>query len=147
MTNWYKKAQFTQENTQNVDVPIIMVQPFEPLVQEAVDELQEESPSFFRGINKINLDISYGQFGSVASDNPADININFDNIKFNISNQLGGSFDPNNSNDLREKILYYLEHEEERESIAHNGYIRTMKENTWKHRIIKLLEFINESKV
>ena len=40
-----------------------------------------------------------------------------------------------NANDLKEKIIYYLEHEEEREAIAHNGYVRTMVENTWKQRI------------
>ena len=94
--NWYKKAQFTSENTQNIDIPIITIQPFEPLVQEAVDELQEEDPSFFKGINKINLDVSYSQFGSVKSDNPADININFNNIKSTVSSQLGGAFDYNN---------------------------------------------------
>jgi spore maturation protein CgeB len=52
------------------------------------------------------------------------------------------TFDPENADDLREKILYYLEHEQEREAIAHNGYIRTMKENTWKSRIQGLLNFI-----
>ena len=53
------------------------------------------------------------------------------------------TFDPENSKDLREKILYYLENEKEREAIAHNGYVRTMKENTWKNRMLKLFTFIN----
>jgi spore maturation protein CgeB len=52
------------------------------------------------------------------------------------------SFDENNPKDLHDKILYYLGHEKEREEIAHNGYVRTMKENMWKHRIEKLLEFV-----
>ena len=46
--------------------------------------------------------------------------------------------------DLRDKVLYYLSHDEEREAIAHNGYIRTMKENTWKTRIEGLLKFVKE---
>jgi spore maturation protein CgeB len=50
-------------------------------------------------------------------------------------------FDSENPDDLREKVLYYLEHEIEREAIAHNGYVRTMKENTWKVRIKNLLDF------
>jgi spore maturation protein CgeB len=53
-------------------------------------------------------------------------------------------FDDQNPEDLREKVLYYLEHEEEREAIAHNGCQRTMNENTWKHRISGLLKFAHE---
>jgi spore maturation protein CgeB len=53
------------------------------------------------------------------------------------------TFDENNANDLRTKIMYFLENDQERESIAHNGYVRTMRENTWYHRIKKLLEFVN----
>ena len=49
-----------------------------------------------------------------------------------------------NGDDLRQKVMYYLEHEEEREAIAHNGCVRTMNENTWKHRIQGLLKFANE---
>jgi len=53
-------------------------------------------------------------------------------------------FDSESGDDLREKILYYLEHDDEREAIAHNGCARTMGENTWKHRMLNLLKFINE---
>jgi spore maturation protein CgeB len=49
--------------------------------------------------------------------------------------------------DLRDKVLYYLSHDEEREAIAHNGYVRTMKENTWKVRIQGLLKFVKECEV
>lgn len=44
--------------------------------------------------------------------------------------------------DLKDKILYYLSHDQEREAIAHNGYVRTMKENQWIHRIKNLLKVI-----
>lgn len=53
-------------------------------------------------------------------------------------------FDSESGDDLREKVLYYLEHEEEREAIAHNGCQRTMSENTWKHRITGLLNFAKQ---
>jgi spore maturation protein CgeB len=56
------------------------------------------------------------------------------------------TFDDKNAEDLREKVLYYLSHDEEREAIAHNGYVRTMAENTWKIRIKKLFQFVEESK-
>jgi spore maturation protein CgeB len=52
-------------------------------------------------------------------------------------------FDSDNGEDLRQKVLYYLEHEEEREAIAHNGCQRTMNENTWKHRMQGLLRFVS----
>lgn len=47
---------------------------------------------------------------------------------------------------LREKILYYLAHGEEREAIAHNGYVRTMKENQWYHRMKYMLEILKQIK-
>ena len=55
------------------------------------------------------------------------------------------SFDSNNPEDLRDKVLYYLEHEQEREAIAHQGYVRTMNENTWLHRVKGFLNFVKEN--
>lgn len=91
-----KMAQFTDENTLYTQSPTITIQPFEPLVKEVVDELQSTSPGFFRGVNKINIDMGFGQFGSVKSDNPADINLNFNNIKQEVTNQIPVQFDINN---------------------------------------------------
>jgi spore maturation protein CgeB len=54
------------------------------------------------------------------------------------------TFDDKNADDLRQKVLYYLEHESEREAIAHNGCVRTMRDNTWKRRIFDLLRFASE---
>lgn len=54
-------------------------------------------------------------------------------------------YDETNPNDLREKVLYYLSHDKEREAIAHNGCARTMSENTWKKRIENLLKFVKEN--
>ncbi|WP_124727448.1 CgeB family protein [Staphylospora marina] len=50
-----------------------------------------------------------------------------------------------NLNDLREKILYYLEHPEEREAIAARAYERTVKDHTYVHRLKYLLHLL-ESK-
>lgn len=111
--NWYKIAQFTPENTQNVISPIVNVQP-EPIVQQIVDELKSEDPRFFVGINKLNLDMGYGQLGSVSSNNPADINLNFGKIKSEISSQLGESFNNNNPSHisaLKDAIRRILIHE------------------------------------
>ena len=111
--NWYKKSQFTAENTQNIDVPLITVQPYEPIVQEAVDELYNEDPRFFVGVSQINIDMSYGQFGSVESRNPADININMNKIKSEISSQIG-QFDenkPEHRNVLKDAIKRTIIHE------------------------------------
>lgn len=115
--NWYKKAQYSEENTQNVGTPSVVVQPYEPLVQEVVDEMSAENPQLFNNVNKINIDMGYGQFGSVKSDNPADININVDNIKNTLSSQLGINFDPNNpqhqqaiKDEIRRVIIHEAAH-------------------------------------
>jgi hypothetical protein len=111
--NWFKKAQFTEENTQNIDVPIINIQPFEPIVQEAVNELYQENSNFFKGINKINIDTSYSQFGSVESVNPADININFNKIKSEIVSQIGNFdiYNPQHLKFLKDAIKRVIIHE------------------------------------
>jgi spore maturation protein CgeB len=43
------------------------------------------------------------------------------------------------SDELQEKVKYYLEHEEERLAIAERGYKRFMKDYTWKARVERFL--------
>lgn len=45
--------------------------------------------------------------------------------------------------DLKKKIDYYLEHDEDREKIRIAGFERTKKDHTYKNRWIKILEEIN----
>jgi len=99
--SWYKKSQFTEENTSSVQVPTINVQPYEPIVQQVVEEIKEQNPSFFVGINQINVDPGHSQFGSVSSTNPADININFNRIKDDFRHQMGVPFNPYNAYHLQ----------------------------------------------
>ncbi len=44
--------------------------------------------------------------------------------------------------DLRQKIKYYLEHDEEREKIAKAGYIKTVAKHTYIERVKQLLDII-----
>jgi len=44
--------------------------------------------------------------------------------------------------ELKEKISYYLEHEEEREAITKAGYERTHKDHLWKNRFGDIFEEI-----
>lgn len=47
-----------------------------------------------------------------------------------------------NFNDLKSKIDYYLEHDEEREKIRISGFERTKKDHTYQQRWIKILQDI-----
>lgn len=94
--NWYKYSQFTEENMQSANTPMITVYPYEPVIQETVNEIQQENPNFFVGINKINLISTNSALGSVESTNPSDININMNNIKYQLQNQLNQPIEPNN---------------------------------------------------
>jgi spore maturation protein CgeB len=51
----------------------------------------------------------------------------------------------NNLADLDDKVKYYLENEEERESIAKAGYERSKKDHTYFERSKRLIEIINEN--
>jgi spore maturation protein CgeB len=44
--------------------------------------------------------------------------------------------------ELIDKINYYLEHQDEAEMIAKNGYKRAISEHTYRHRILKIFEII-----
>ncbi|MCF7796057.1 hypothetical protein K9M42_03105 [Patescibacteria group bacterium] len=112
--NWYKKSQFVQDDLQNINTPNIIVQPYEPLIQEVVEEIRVKNANFFQGVNQINIDTGFGQFGSVESINPADININLNKIKSEVINQLNGNFDENNPEHrqvLKNKIEEVIVHE------------------------------------
>jgi spore maturation protein CgeB len=47
-----------------------------------------------------------------------------------------------NTDELREKILYYLSHQDEREEIAKNGMERTLRDHTFLHRMKEMLKII-----
>lgn len=48
------------------------------------------------------------------------------------------------TDELREKILYYLDHDDERCRIAKRGYQRTLREHTFLHRMEKMLSVIED---
>jgi len=48
--------------------------------------------------------------------------------------------------ELRDKINYYLTHEVERLTIKNAAMSKTLRTNTWVHRLSKLIEFVKEHK-
>jgi len=52
-------------------------------------------------------------------------------------------YEHGNLEDLKQKIDYYLEHEDEREAIRKLGYERTKREHTYVHRWKTILETLN----
>jgi hypothetical protein len=130
--NWYKKAQFTEENTVNSQSPSIIIEPFEPLVQEATEEIKRDSPNFFQGVNKIKIDLGFGQFGSVSSDNPSDINLNYNKIKNEVMKRIDEAFDINNLNHkdvLKEAIKETIIHEKGHVSDAWTSHSQDPESN------------------
>ncbi len=111
--NWYKKAQFTEENTPNVNSPTIIIEPFESIVQDACDEIVFNDSTFFQGVNKITLE-SDPAFGHVSSKNPADINIDYYKVKNSVEGDLGHIINPDDPQDLevlKEAIKDVIVHE------------------------------------
>ena len=49
--------------------------------------------------------------------------------------------------DMMSKIVYYLQHDEEREAIALAGYNKMLKEHTWKNRFINILKEIDNEEL
>ena len=49
-----------------------------------------------------------------------------------------------NKEDLKQKIDYFLKHEEERKQIARAAYERTLRDHTWNNRFEEIFEAVNE---
>jgi spore maturation protein CgeB len=47
-----------------------------------------------------------------------------------------------NPQDLLEKVSYYLRHDDERQSIGHRGFKRTLKDHTMDQRLREILEHV-----
>ena len=93
--NWYKISQLVTETEQSehyLGGPTVNIRPYEPIIQEAVNELGNESPGIFDNITDINVDFGYGQFGSVGSQSPNSINLNIEKLKSEVTTALGRSF-------------------------------------------------------
>ena len=86
--NWYKKAQFNNEYIQETEVhtqsPNIVVYPYEPAIQEAVDQLKIENPNIFIGVNKIILDSKQSALGYVSNIEQNEQRYDYNNIHLNI---------------------------------------------------------------
>ena len=50
----------------------------------------------------------------------------------------------NSSDDLVDKVKYYLENDDEREAIAQKGFERYLKDYTWERRVEQFLSFIDK---
>ena len=50
-----------------------------------------------------------------------------------------------NDSDLLDKVVYYLEHEDERVQIAQAGYRRTQEEHTYPHRMQQMLDVVQSA--
>ena len=50
-------------------------------------------------------------------------------------------------NECRKKITYYLEHEDERQEIADNGYRRAVAEHTYRHRMEEAIDALRAGPV
>jgi len=118
--NWYKKiAQLLsvpaeQQSEGFIGTPNINIRPYEPIIAEAVNELKVEQPLLLNGISDINVDLGYGQFGSVSSGSPNSVNINMAKIKSETSQQLGLPFSPSSQEHmeaLKRNIKQVIVHE------------------------------------
>jgi|19_taG_2_1085344.scaffolds.fasta_scaffold00983_7 hypothetical protein len=125
-----KTAQVEQTES-NIGMPNINVQPYEPLVIEAISELlQSERPGILDDVTDINIDLGYGQFGSVTNVSPNTITLNMNNIKEEAARksgrQISGS-DPRDANILKFYIKQTIMHE-----LGHiESYKSTDPTNPW----------------
>ena len=108
--NWYKLSQLvnqTDQSESNIDVPNVNIRPYELLIYEAAEQLQRESPGILNNVTDINVDMGYGQFGSVISHSPNSVNINMGRIKEQARAHLGTDVDPT-SPQAKEALLFAI---------------------------------------
>ena len=109
-----RKIAQTEQTELNMGSPKINIQPYESLVDEAVNELQREQPGMLNDVTDINIDLGYGQFGSVTNVSPNTITLNMNNIKEEAAKQTGqpiSGSDPSDANILKFYIKQTIVHE------------------------------------
>jgi len=103
---------------------------------------------FDPGNDQKHLGIKSQAIGRVFQETACKQLVLVDNTRPNLKDhfKIGEEIDVFNSDEeLRSKILYYLKNEDEREAIAEAGYQRTMKENTYQHRMQTLVNYMNKN--
>jgi hypothetical protein len=106
-----KRAQYTP-------TPHVVIEPIDPLVQKAVNDIKALNPSFFMQVEKIVVHFGggAGHLGYVKrgpNENPRIINIYKDRIKEIIQNSLGGQLNAQNFEEaVKLAIIEVLGHEQ-----------------------------------
>ena len=117
--SWYKKSQAlvnpnAEQTEQNIGNLNVNVRPIEPLVIESVRELQSVNPGILDNVTDINIDLGYGQFGSVTNISPNTINLNMNRIKEEAAKETGRPItvsDPEDAKILKHFIKQTIVHE------------------------------------
>jgi hypothetical protein len=95
------KILFAQNIDPQVDSPNIIIEPVEPLLQKAVDQLKKLDPNYFKGVRKIVVkdESVYGHVESGPGKDPTIIYLNLPRIKREITQQAK-SANPNAPNNV-----------------------------------------------
>ncbi|MBR4207308.1 MAG: DUF3880 domain-containing protein [Lachnospiraceae bacterium] len=110
-----------------------------------------EMPLVFNG-SRINLNITMRPISTGLSLRVFDICACGGFLMCNYQEELPEMFEPGveaefftSAEELLDKISWYLEHEDERKSIALKGYERVKKEHSWKLRVASLIRMVNST--
>ena len=117
------KILFCQTIDPQVDSPNIVIEPVEPLLQKAVDELKKLDSNYFKGVRKIVVkdESVYGHVESGPGKDPTIIYLNLPRIKREITQQAKSSNPNAPSNIIDDAIVKALA-----DTIAHErGHIGT----------------------
>lgn len=123
-----KTIKFAQINEQQVQGPNVIIEPSLQIeIQDAVNELKKNDPSFFSGVSKI-VALSGSPFGQVSSEDPTIIHLNLNKIKQEVKTQVGSSYNPNDAEHkkafdeaVKRSIIETISHEK--------GHIETYDSN------------------
>jgi len=125
-----KKMAQVEQMDSNIGSPNININPLDPLIAESVNELQSEQHGLLDSVTDINVDIGYGQFGSVTNVSPNTINLNMNRIKEEAAQETGrqiSTSDPDDINILKFYIKQTIMHE-----LGHiESYKSTDPTNQW----------------
>lgn len=91
--NCYRDTISLLKTAQQTDSPDIVIEPLENLIQQAVNQLKQRDPNYFKGVTKIvsHSGPAYGHVESGPGKDPTVINLDFPRIKREVESEMGGS--------------------------------------------------------
>ena len=105
------RAQQTQEHTELLGSPKVMIEPYDDMVNKAVEIVNKSNPGLLDGVSDIRINLSKGVIGEYQSNNPNTIWINIGKLEGDVRSKMQGQPEEAIQQEIVNQIASTIVHE------------------------------------